>query len=63
MAQIFDIEVVIWSGLIFEINVCTKRTFMKPLLKKLIHFVKSEWFLLVMLGAIGLIVWLFEVLS
>lgn len=36
---------------------------MKPLFKKVMHFVKSEWFLLVMLGAIGLIVWLFEVLS
>lgn len=35
---------------------------MKPLVKILIDFLKKEWFLVVALAAIGLIVLLFEVL-
>jgi len=33
---------------------------MKSLLKTLVEFFKKEWFLLVMLGTIGLIVLLFQ---
>jgi len=35
---------------------------MKPMYKKIIEFLKKEWFLLVMLVAIGLIILLFELL-
>jgi hypothetical protein len=35
---------------------------MNSFLKKISSFVKNEWFLLTMLGAIGLIFFLFEIL-
>ncbi len=35
---------------------------MKPLFKKIKDFLEKEWFLLVMIGAIALIVLLFQVL-
>jgi hypothetical protein len=35
---------------------------MKPVLKKIAQFLKREWFLLVMLVAIAIIFFLFEVL-
>ena len=50
------------SGLIFGIRAGTKELVMKSLAKKVIHFLKKEWFLLVTLGAIAVIVLLFEVL-
>jgi hypothetical protein len=36
---------------------------MKRLFKEIFRFLRKEWFLLVMLGAIGVIVLLFEVLN
>lgn len=35
---------------------------MKPVIEKIAQFLKKEWFLFVMLAAIGLIFFLFEIL-
>ncbi len=46
--------------MIFGLRDCITDFYMKPLYKKLINFLRKEWFLLVILSVIAVIIFVYE---